>query len=159
MWLKRSAPSRALRTSSLPLSSLRRARARSCGGCSATWPRAGPWAIPPRSRIPASCPSSSSITTRETRALDAKILRWGYWFGGALCFLGLVSLSLGIAPLLGLKNRLAFVQAPGQETVNLKLAGGYLAFCAAQGLKAEDARRIPELQFSLTDGAGREVPI
>ena len=51
-WPPRSAPSASPRRSSSPTTCPRPARARSCGACCATWPRAASWATPRRSPIP-----------------------------------------------------------------------------------------------------------
>ena len=62
--LTRSERSRNRRTSSSRRSSRRRVRARSCDGCSATWPRTGRSATPRRSPTPPSCPSSRHAPPR-----------------------------------------------------------------------------------------------
>ena len=52
-WPRRSAPSPAPRRSSSPTTCPRPAAARSCAACCRTWPRAAPWATPPRWPTPA----------------------------------------------------------------------------------------------------------
>ena len=78
--------------------------------------------------------------------------KWGYLFGGFLCFLGLFALSLGLVPLIStLVIKPAVVRMPGQETISLILPGTYVGVCTLEGQSPEDSRKIMDLRYFLSD--------
>lgn len=75
---------------------------------------------------------------------------WGYWIGGIFCCIGLLSLSLGFVPLLkSVRKKPVSVRLPGEQVLDLRLPGAYVAVAAAQTLSLEDQRLVNGLEYSL----------
>jgi hypothetical protein len=75
---------------------------------------------------------------------------WGYWAGGIFCFIGLLALSLGFVPILkSIRKKPVLLQLPGEQTVDLRLPGAYIAISAAQDFSPENQRLIGDLEYSL----------
>jgi hypothetical protein len=91
--------------------------------------------------------------------MNKKLLNAGYWFGGALCTIGLLALVLGLKTLVvGLKNKPAMIRLPGQETVQLKFPGAYvLVFAPFQKMEPGAAETLSELNYMVTEKKTGEV--
>ena len=89
---------------------------------------------------------------RSSQNADPLDPKWGYLFGGFLCLLGLFALSLGLVPLIStILSKPVVVQLPGQETVNLKLPGTYVGVCTLEGQSPENAQKIMDMRYFLSD--------
>jgi len=85
--------------------------------------------------------------------------RVGYWFGGALCFIAILALSFGLAPfLMSIRKGFTMLNVPGEQTLNLKLPGSYVALSLTKNLSQDARQRVQELEYSLISKKGT-VPI
>lgn len=78
----------------------------------------------------------------------------GYWVGGILCFIAILCLSFGVAPLIkAARNKPVVLQLPGKQTLDLIMPGGYIALAMGAGPEAQ--QRMYDLQYALTDESGK----
>ena len=83
---------------------------------------------------------------------------WGYGLGGAFCFLGLLSLTLGIKPLvIAAREKLKIVDLPGETVLQFKMPGSYIGVYMNEDQDPTVQKRIQELDYLLLDDSTQEV--
>ncbi len=91
-------------------------------------------------------------TIPQTTAILEKV---GYWWGGFLCFIALLAFSFGLAPfLMSVRKGFTLLNIPGDQTLNLKLPGSYMALSITKNLSPETQQRLQEMEYSLFSKKG-----
>lgn len=85
--------------------------------------------------------------------------RIGYWFGGSLCFIAILALSFGLAPFfMSVRKGFTMLNIPGDQTLQLKIPGSYMAVSMTKNLPRNTINRLAEIEYSLLSKKG-SVPI
>ena len=102
--------------------------------------------------------SFGSAYPRPGRFLGAV---WGYWAGGLLALLSVVSLGLGLYPMsVAAREKIKMVSVPGQTELHLKMPGAYVGIMGVSGQSASLSKSIQELEYSLIDQETQEpIPV
>lgn len=83
--------------------------------------------------------------------------RLGYWAGGGFCILAILSLSLGIAPILRARlNKPLALQIPGQSSLDIRLAGTYIAVASLSNSSPEDKKKVMNMDYWLSDALEKQ---
>src|SRR3954447_2012676 len=154
MWPRRSAPSRSRRTSCSRPSSRRRAAARSCGGCCATWRRTGRSATRRRSPIRRSSARSSTVRKRSRRRTLDSPRRGGTMLDAMESLQQTELMSIGrFARLTGLtvKALRHYDELGLLRPASVDPETGYRSYGAEQVQRADAIRKLRSLELPLDD--------
>lgn len=95
--------------------------------------------------------------TNASKSFPIKNFTFGYWFGGVLCILSILSLSLGISTVIKSVRKNHFVLTlPGLNVLDLQFPGSYVGIGIMSGLSSSDIEKINYLSYSLTDQNEKE---
>ena len=78
----------------------------------------------------------------------------GLWAGGFFCFLAILSISLGLVPLIQavlLTRKPVVTQIPGQEKISLRLPGTYFGVADLTAFSIEDKAKVQSMDYWLSD--------
>lgn len=98
------------------------------------------------------------MNEKNSKGNSPLFLRWGYWLGGSLCFIGILALSFGITPfILSVRKSLIQLQIPGEQNLNLRLPGSYVGIALNKDKSKETLSWIKDLEYQLVQKKGNRV--
>ena len=81
----------------------------------------------------------------------------GYWAGGSFCLLAILSLSLGLVPLMqAFLYKPMALRIPGQATLDMRLPGTYIGVASLINLSSQDKRKAFNLDYWFSDAAEKD---
>ena len=81
----------------------------------------------------------------------------GYWAGGFFCALSVLSLSLGLVPLVqAFFDKPRLIQIPGRETLDLELPGTYIGVARLSGIAPEEKIKVMNMDYWLSDSGEKD---
>ncbi|MBI2118612.1 MAG: hypothetical protein HYT97_03185 [Elusimicrobia bacterium] len=98
------------------------------------------------------------MNEQNSKKSSPLFMQWGYWLGGLCCFIGILALSFGITPfILSVRKSLIMLQIPGEQNLNLRLPGSYIALALNKDKSKETLSWIKDLEYQLVQKKGSRV--